>query len=49
MLSFINYFANLGFREIFKIAFLIAAANKANNFKRLAKFNKLAKINVAVL
>jgi len=49
LLSFINYFANLGFREILKIAFLIAIVNKANIFKRLAKFNKLAKINLAVL
>jgi len=49
LFNFINCFADLGFKGTFRIAFLIAIANKANNFKGLAKFNKLAKINLAIL
>jgi len=49
LLNFIYCFANLGFEKIFKISFLAITAIKAAIFKKLAKFNKPAKINLAVL
>ena len=49
MLNFIYCFAGLGFKGIFEKAFLAIAIIKAITLKRLAEFNRPAKVNLAVL